>query len=611
MTQRLYINDELVDISPGTKITLNYKSNIFGDISKITSSNSLTVKLPKTTRNCRILDNPTAPAYSSRFRYKRHACRYEQNGVELLRGYAVLLDSSADYEIALYWGVMAKYQSWRDADPSLRDLDGEETIAWNSVAVTTEPYATIVERGYGYPFYDSGAYDTTQGNRHPSVMCRWVLDKISAQQGVSFTFPERVREAIDNLMMPCVSNNAGKSYWQQNNVRCVSKMASLQDIFSPSAYLQATYIDAGTDKVLGDVYVNSSVPVTEFATLDADNIHIEFRDFSSGRYSSLSQFEVAALSEDGLTTISTHTFPAVENSSDVWGFNISEDVDVSGAYKVRFRVVMIATTTAASWQAEWFRYAPLVEKNTYPCLFDIIPNLPDISQINFIKALCAMYGLFAMPDNDNPDNIIFVGIDELMGNRAEAYDWTARLHEAAGGDAQETRFSIADYAQKNWFRYAEDDTVSVDADYPITIDNVTLKGEKDIISLPFAASKGNTIIHYESKLEDGKMVYTLIDVKPRIMRLENNGGYGWLNFAGLSFKDIIGTYYARYAAMLNEAVVIKEKLHISEYDIVGLDFTKPVYLAQYSRYFGIVSLQVTGDECTAELALLPTTIVES
>lgn len=611
MTQRLYINDELVDISPGTKITLNYKSNIFGDISKITSSNSLTVKLPKTTRNCRILDNPTAPAYSSRFRYKRHACRYEQNGVELLRGYAVLLDSSADYEIALYWGVMAKYQSWRDADPSLRDLDGEETIAWNSVAVTTEPYATIVERGYGYPFYDSGAYDTTQGNRHPSVMCRWVLDKISAQQGVSFTFPERVREAIDNLMMPCVSNNAGKSYWQQNNVRSVAKMASLQDIFSPSAYLQATYIEAGTDKVLGDVYVNSSVPVTEFATLDADNIHIEFRDFSSGRYSSLSQFEVAALSEDGLTTISTHTFPAVENSSDVWGFNISEDVDVSGAYKVRFRVLMIATTTAASWQAEWFRYAPLVEKNTYPCLFDIIPNLPDISQINFIKALCAMYGLFAMPDNDNPDNIIFVGIDELMGNRAEAYDWTARLHEAAGGDAQETRFSIADYAQKNWFRYAEDDTVSVDADYPITIDNVTLEGEKDIISLPFAASKGNTIIHYESKLEDGKMVYTLIDVKPRIMRLENNGGYGWLNFAGLSFKDIIGTYYARYAAMLSEAVVIKEKLHISEYDIVGLDFTKPVYLAQYSRYFGIVSLQVSGDECTTELALLPTTIVES
>jgi hypothetical protein len=58
--------------------------------------------------------------------------------------------------------------------------------------------------------------------------------------------------------------------------------------------------------------------------------------------------------------------------------------------------------------------------------------------------------------------------------------------------------------------------------------------------------------------------------------------------------------------MLNEAVVIKEKLRMSEYDIKDIDLTKPVYLAQYGRFFGIVSLQVTGRECKAELAVLPT-----
>jgi hypothetical protein len=135
-----------------------------------------------------------------------------------------------------------------------------------------------------------------------------------------------------------------------------------------------------------------------------------------------------------------------------------------------------------------------------------------------------------------------------------------------------------------------------------------LEAEKDVIKLPFAPSNGYVIAHYEQGTEDGKTVYENVDVKPRIMRLTRNGYYAWLNFAGLSFKDLIGTYYARFAQMLNEAVVIKEKLRMSEYDIVALDFTKPVYLAQYSRYFGIVSLQVSGNECTAELALLPTTI---
>lgn len=612
MTQRLYINDELVDIVEGTKITLNFKSNIFGDISKITASNSQTVKLPKTTRNCRILDNPTAPAYNSRFRYKRHTCRYEQNGVELLRGYAVLLDSSSDYEIAIYWGVLAKYQSWKDANPSLRDLTGDEYMAWNSVATYTEQYSTVMERGYGYPYYECGVgSDKTKGNMHPSVLCSWVLDKISAQQGVTFTFPDRVRDAIGTLAMPCLSNYAGEMYWLEKKVQCSAQMAtSGLDLVNTYAYLGATNISAGADLIAGTTTI-SGVPNTLFAVKDADKVRVVFKDFTTGKYTNLSRFEVRALTSEG-DTLRVHSFEPTTNYANAFGFDINAEVDVSDAETVRFAVAFTAMGLGAtSWLAESFRYTPLVENNTYPCLFDIIPNLPDITQIDFIKALSAMYGVFAMPDNSNPDNIKFVGIDELMDNRANAYDWTSRLVAAQGGEAKETKFSIADYAQKNWFRYAEDDSVSVDADYPITINNEVLNSEKDAIKLPFAPSRGYTIIHYEKGTEDGQTVYDPVEVKPRIMRVINSGGYARLNFAGLSFKDLLGEYYARFATMLNEAIVIKEKLHISEYDIVGLDFTKPVYLAQYSRYFGIVSLQVSGNECTAELALLPTTIVES
>lgn len=612
MTQRLYINDELVDIAEGTKITLNYKSNIFGDISKITASNSQTVKLPKTTRNCRILDNPTAPAYNSRFRYKRHTCRYEQNGVELLRGYAVLLDSSSDYEIALYWGVLAKYQSWKDANPSLRELQGAEALAWNSVTTPTT-VALIKERGYGYAFYANGAEtsDKTLANIHPSVMCSWVLGKISAEQGVTFTFPERVQEALNNLAMPCLSNYAGEMFWLNNQVRCTAKMAAPStDIVATTAFLQATSISMGAEYVVDEITV-SRQKQTRFSVANADKIRVEFKDFTAGKYSSISRFSVTTLSSEG-DTINYFPFDATINYANEYGFNITEEIDATGADMVVFAVYFASMSAInTSWTAETFRYTPLVEKNKYPCMFDIMTNLPDISQIDYLKALCAMLGVFAMPDINNPDNLLFVGIDELLNNRAQAYDWTARLMTAQGGDAIETKFSIGDYEQKNWFRYAEDDSVSVDADYPITIANDSLEAEKDVIKLPFAPSKGYVIEHYEKGTEDGKTIYTNADVKPRIMNLTKNGNTARLNFAGLSFKELIETHYASLSAMLNNAVVIKEKLHISEYDIVGLDFTKPVYLAQYSRYFGIVSLQVSGNECTAELALLPTTIVES
>lgn len=47
----LFIGDKLMDLDDDTKVTLNFKSNIFTDLSKIISNNSYTIKLPNTIRN--------------------------------------------------------------------------------------------------------------------------------------------------------------------------------------------------------------------------------------------------------------------------------------------------------------------------------------------------------------------------------------------------------------------------------------------------------------------------------------------------------------------------------------------------------------------------------
>ena len=102
MTEELYINNKRVDMNADTKITLNFKSNILGDISKITSSNSQTISLPKTNHNRNIFDDPTSPSRSSSFPRRKHPARYVKNGVTVIAdAYAVLLDCSDKYEIAL------------------------------------------------------------------------------------------------------------------------------------------------------------------------------------------------------------------------------------------------------------------------------------------------------------------------------------------------------------------------------------------------------------------------------------------------------------------------------------------------------------------------------
>jgi hypothetical protein len=203
-----------------------------------------------------------------------------------------------------------------------------------------------------------------------------------------------------------------------------------------------------------------------------------------------------------------------------------------------------------------------------------MPNLPDISQIDFIKALCAMLGVFAMPDSENPNNILFVGIEDLMNNRASAYDWSQGLIGLPGGDSQDVQFSISEWAQKNWFRYTEDEDVNINADAPLVVQNEALEREHEAVQLPFAPTDGNKILQYELSLDvdTGITTSTLLDVKPRIMRLmEDENGKAVLHFNGLKFEDLLAKYYTAYSTLLNSAVVTKEKMRLSEYDIRGVD----------------------------------------
>lgn len=611
MMQRLYIDNELVDMNEGTKITLNYKSNIFGDISKITASNSQTIQLPKTTRNRRIFNNPTAVAYNSEFRYKRHSCRYEQDGVEMLNGYAVMLSSTTTYEIAIYWGVMSALQAWVDANPSLRDLEGDEYRDWNSTSATVT-YSTMLNSGYNFANY---SMEGTQNGRitpiapalrndHPSVLVRWVLNKIEAKHGITFTFPERIADDVRHLAMPCLTANAGERYWADAKLTATAKLSpGTQD-----AHLIAIDVVAPDYIKVEDRNISAfDGNRTYFGTAGANKVRFTFKDFTAGRYSANSTLHLRAKTEDGSAN-DGRVFNATTNASGVAGFNLSEEVDVEGMDEVYFFVRDVANMTG-SWSAEAFTYTPLVAENHYPCKFDIIPNLPDISQIDFIKALCAMLGVFAMPDTENPNSILFVGIEDLMANRASAYDWSRGLLGERGGDSQDVQFSISEWAQKNWFRYAEDDSVEVDADAPLIVQNEALERERDVVELPFAATDGNKILQYELSLDvdTGITTATLLDVKPRIMRLmQDENDNAVLHFNGLKFEELLAKYYNAYLILLNSAVVTKEKLRLSEYDIRGVDFTKPIYLAQYGRYFGLVSLQVSGEECTAELVKLPT-----
>ena len=206
MKEELYIDDQIVDLYPDKPITLNFKSNILHDISKITASNSYTIQLPKTTRNRCVLDNPTAPAYDSRFRYRTHAARYLRNGMIVIdSATAIVMESSESYEIALTWGVLQALKTWVSDAPKLSDLPDEgTTLAWDE---NTVPDSYPPAAGAFFADYNTGVPMLSEakkfGNIHPSGSLGF-WSRSNKPTGLRSIFRRRKKKRLKNWRFHCL-----------------------------------------------------------------------------------------------------------------------------------------------------------------------------------------------------------------------------------------------------------------------------------------------------------------------------------------------------------------------------------------------------------------------
>lgn len=626
MTEELYINGEAVDLKPDAATTLNYKSNLLGDISKITSSNSQTIQCPKTTRNRKIFDNPGAPAYVSDKRYNRYSARLVRNGIEIVRvGYAVLLSSSETYEIALYWGVMANFQAWVDKAAKLNELTGTEALTWGA-NITATSLSQMKSAGYGYAKYDCGVSNTNLANIHPSVTAWWILNRIATQAGFTFEIPDKHKLALRGIAIPCLSRNASAASNQAEAT--VSTYPFLQNSNGFWGYSIAG--NNGTDKHgVFDPDDNTKIRKVDGATkviisiIDKSGSQLGMTLYSndSGAFPSRVYVRATQYNDNSETTTQIAVSigsSAVSSSTGMYAYqktyyfaDINEEL-LWGRYDyLRLfphngsgRIVGSRLGNTKLTITEDF------ESIIYPSTYPIPQNLPEISQIDYIKAICGMLGIFAVPDPANVNNLKFVSLDTLQENKVQACDWSDKLARSNDDEPKTTEYKINDYCRNNYFRYKEDDTVSTNADGNLKIDSEILDAEKTVITLPFAPSDGSTIRHYE--LNDDGTAVDAVQVKDRIMRLISDGsGLAMLTFDGLDFTTLLSKYYSTLSRLLNGVITIAEQVMLDEYDLKSLDYSIPFYLRQYGKFYGIVSIQSTANKaCEVKAIQLPETVIE-
>ena len=596
----LYINGDKVDVGD-TDISLNYKSNLLTDISKIVSNNSYTIKLPKTAKNLALIECAHLPSSTTKFPYLKHVGNVLRNGIIIVKDANVVLLSVSEYiETALSWGNVTNFAEIVSSDKKLTDLEygteeGTDWVVWNNKGSNSAQFPLI---NYGFNSGDSNVW------YHPAITVKWILEKIQEESGVTFNFPSDKKTFIDKMIVPLLTRNDSQKI--NDAFPSFLKMVGYVIVESTFSYLKLNYIGDSTQQYasVGGPYgdrLYTKYPITlkvkgtiemlvqYNSGMDVNNQYLNLRvsqSDSSGNISSVS-------------TIERKNYAAYIEAPNVrLLFNFDDLVSIESDEFMHFTIKAIATGASSSVLS-----LTVYDRNeiSFGEKFPLVPNLPDIKQIDFIKAVASMVGLFALPDGEN--GIKFIPFDNLSANKSKAVDWTNRVIMAYNSvTPRNLQYTLDNIAQNNWFRYKEDDNVMGNYDGNIQVDDATIEYERDAITLPFSACStkgGVAYIPLYSYNDNGELQYN--KVNPRILLLDGTKGI----FKGLEWTTLIANNYQTYKGLINNAKVVTEYIRLNSIELRDLEMDIPVYLAQYGCYLAIIEIKTKeNDICECKLLKL-------
>lgn len=244
--EMLYIDGKAVNIGD-TNISLEWKSVMLSNISKMKCSHSYTIKLPMTATNRQIFESPESAEHNSyvfdrKMRSslgRRMSARYYCNGVDVLgpaNAYLIGTDSSF-YKIVLTWGTLSAIQDIIDVDETLPEIFSDENtipnyVIWeqwkqsqfsknlfkDNILCLRYSNGVIGDDFYGYLYY------------LPSFKVTYLLDRILKKYGIAYDFTReytnpdgskvrKTEKLLDSLYCPMTTMNDSEYFQKQNQFR--------------------------------------------------------------------------------------------------------------------------------------------------------------------------------------------------------------------------------------------------------------------------------------------------------------------------------------------------------------------------------------------------------
>lgn len=618
----LIINGNIIDLSESSEIAVTYQANDIGSLQNRQGTFTNNFKIIQNDHNVSVFGFSHLMTSASSIPYSRLNCTYIENGVEIISdGYGILKDSSNNFfTLQIVSGNIDLSKSI--GDKLVGEFYSNDTVyKWN----TENAFNSLDgSRYYIYPLIDWRAdldtfFNTSPvadvSNMLPAIKIPDLFSRIESDLGFSFVGP--YLESDEHKTMILTPDEFTRSDESVNALKAKA-------IFDPGPW---------------DVTIIGNIPIPEDSGINYVRVYPTQNNFETGF--SLNNFSVTenaigslSLSDNLSISWQKDEIPGsfynsqsrdfyivsriirgsdgqilAEITSEVWTGELN---DPNSTFYITFETGNILFEAGDFYycahdfviQAHTNIDSRMFVMSEY-CKFEYTPtsiiaigsNL-DFKDIFRMKTKDVLFdilnlrGVIIQTDTYKKE-VQFNYFQDIVDNIPSALDWSDKVDIRSNN----LSFRFGDYAQKNWFKFKENESVPKGlGDYFFNISNENIEAEKTIIQLNHSATEQkNKYLGYnipEIKAFDSAAKW----LKPgyRLLNLEKQNTSFSVQFSDgtttqttssnipfarfIGFDKTIPEFYPALISILDNTKALKLPLHLSEDDVSEIDFTIPIYL---------------------------------
>lgn len=538
-SDELFINDKKIELAEGTVIALTLQINDLGELKDRQSTYSNQFKVPRTAWNRLQLEQAGLIQSTTRLPYKKNQAKVRKGGLEFIaRGHATLESTDEFYNLTVNTGIIDLIEKLGQKKLSDLKLPGDHTLdvvtVYTSRLNNSEYIYGVVDYNNNTVYCDDVTPKMNMSRNAPLYYVHSIVEAIFYEEGVPLEGELFNRDKYKRLLLQLGTD--GFTYkGQVVGVRHIVGLFDDDTQVGPNILLtwmsggvgSPTNLNGwwqyfGADK--GKLVFDREVRLSSDLYTDWT---VNFRLTSAP---SLVYYHAEIYRYDTATVIARGPDVAVDVGQTIngsWSVRLDSGTYPSGT-ELAMRVI-VATYPSGPTATVEITASTLTMVSTGGLAMSlhnpvvISEHVPDMTQAEFLKAILAH--MFAgLPSIDQySGHYKVVQFDEILDAIPRAKKWERKLHMDERTWKEEYRIG---YAQRNWFKYAEDDQVQKGyGDGYFDIDDEVLEKEKTILTLPFAATHWVNRFGTGAKIpiiqlwdKDGKAMKT----KPRILLLDRD-----------------------------------------------------------------------------------------